>query len=72
MNFLIMKSEKKLSDRELQVLQLISEGCSTKDIALRLEIKVRTVESHRRNINGKLDAHHAAEAIHKARALKLI
>ena len=72
MNFLAIAMEKKLSERELQVLKLIGEGFSTKDIAVMLEIRVRTVETHRRNINEKLGAHHVAEAIHKARELKLI
>jgi two-component system, NarL family, response regulator NreC len=44
-----------LTKRELQVLQLIAEGKSTKDIAARLELSVKTVETHRKQIMDKLD-----------------
>jgi two-component system, NarL family, response regulator NreC len=44
-----------LTRRELQVLQLIAEGKSTKDIAARLELSVKTVETHRKQIMDKLE-----------------
>jgi DNA-binding NarL/FixJ family response regulator len=44
-----------LSDREKEVLQLIAEGISTKKIAKKLFISIKTVESHRKNIMVKLD-----------------
>lgn len=44
-----------LTKRELQVLQLIAEGISTKDIAARLELSVKTVETHRKQIMDKLE-----------------
>ena len=44
-----------LTKRELQVLQLIAEGKSTKDIAARLELSVKTVETHRKQIMDKLE-----------------
>ena len=66
------KKKEKLSDRELQVLELLIKGSSTKAIAANLRITVRTVETHRSNMNRKLEAHNAAEAIHKAKKLKLI
>lgn len=44
-----------LTKRELQVLQLIAEGRSTKDIAARLELSVKTVETHRKQIMDKLE-----------------
>jgi DNA-binding NarL/FixJ family response regulator len=44
-----------LTKRELQVLQLIAEGTSTKDIAARLSLSVKTVETHRKQIMDKLD-----------------
>jgi len=50
-----------LSDREREVLQLIAEGKSTKEIALKLHISVKTVETHRRQIMKKLDIHTIAE-----------
>lgn len=50
-----------LSDREREVLQLIAEGRSTKEIADHLHISVKTVESHRKNIMEKLDLYTVAE-----------
>lgn len=43
-----------LSERERQVLQLVAEGASTRDIANRLHLSVKTIESHRRNVMQKL------------------
>lgn len=50
-----------LTVREREVLQLLSEGNSTKQIALHLYVSVKTVESHRKNIMNKLDIHTVAE-----------
>jgi DNA-binding NarL/FixJ family response regulator len=50
-----------LSNREREVLQLLAEGKSTKQMALRLHISVKTVETHRRQIMEKLDIHSVAE-----------
>lgn len=50
-----------LTDREREVLQLVAEGKSTKEIALALHISVKTVETHRRQIMDKLDIHTVAE-----------
>jgi DNA-binding NarL/FixJ family response regulator len=49
----ILQSER-LTKRELQVLQLIAEGKTTKEIAVRLQISVKTVETHRKQIMEKL------------------
>ena len=46
-----------LSSREKEVLQLIAEGKSTKEIGTILYISIKTVESHRKNIMMKLDLH---------------
>ena len=48
-------SPEQLTKRELQVLQLIADGKSTKDIAARLELSVKTVETHRKQIMDKLE-----------------
>jgi DNA-binding NarL/FixJ family response regulator len=45
----------RLSDRELQVFELIGHGISTRNIAEQLHISVKTVETHRENIKHKLD-----------------
>jgi DNA-binding NarL/FixJ family response regulator len=62
----VRRAEKKgaatdlLTDREREVLRLISEGQSNKQIAALLDLSVRTVEHHRRNIMQKLDLHDTA------------
>jgi two-component system response regulator NreC len=60
------KSEKPnnpLTLRERQVLQLIAEGKSTKDIASLLGISVKTAESHRTRLMQKLDIHEKASLV---------
>jgi DNA-binding NarL/FixJ family response regulator len=47
-------TQERLTDREVEVLKLIAEGCTNKEIAKKLEISSRTVEAHRENIMGKL------------------
>jgi len=53
--------KKALSPRERAVLQLLAEGSSSKEIAIRLSVSVATVESHRRQIVDKLDIHSIAQ-----------
>jgi DNA-binding NarL/FixJ family response regulator len=50
-----------LAPREREVLQLIAEGHSSREIARRLHISAQTVETHRRNIMQKLGLHNVAE-----------
>ena len=50
-----------LTPREREVLQLMAEGESTKEIAARLAVSVKTVESYRQQIMEKLDLHSVAE-----------
>jgi DNA-binding NarL/FixJ family response regulator len=50
-----------LTLREREVLQLIVEGCTTKEAANRLNISIKTVESHRSKIMNKLGLHTVAE-----------
>jgi DNA-binding NarL/FixJ family response regulator len=50
-----------LTSREREVLQLISEGKSTKECALRLYVSVKTIESTRRQIMHKLNIHNIAD-----------
>ena len=52
-----------LSKRESEVLELLSAGCSNKEIARQLEISPRTVEIHRGNMMAKLRAGHPADAV---------
>jgi DNA-binding NarL/FixJ family response regulator len=45
----------KISNREREVLQLVAEGKSTKEIAVSLYVSIKTVETHRRKIMGRLN-----------------
>ncbi len=54
----------KLTSRELEIIQLLSEGESSKQIAHRLSISVRTVETHRANSMRKLGVHSVTELLH--------
>jgi DNA-binding NarL/FixJ family response regulator len=51
-----------LSTREIEVLQLLAQGLTNKDIAQTLFLSVRTVEAHLHNIYGKLDVRSRTEA----------
>ena len=50
-----------LTPREREVLQLLVEGRSTKQIAYELEVSIKTVESHRHRVMEKLDLHNIAD-----------
>ena len=52
-----------LTDREKQVLQLLAQGHSNKDVAVALSLGVSTVETHRLNLMRKLDLHNTAELV---------
>ncbi len=55
-----------LSQREHEVLQLLTLNKINKEVAVALDISVRTVESHRRRIMEKLGLHSMSELIHLA------
>ncbi|NBO65437.1 MAG: DNA-binding response regulator [Acidobacteria bacterium] len=52
-----------LTSREREVLQLIAEGMTNKEIALALDLSIYTVESHRGRIMDKLNLHSAGELV---------
>jgi DNA-binding NarL/FixJ family response regulator len=52
-----------LSEREREVLQLVAEGHSNKEIAELLSVSLPTVETHRAHILQKLDVHNTAELV---------
>jgi len=56
----------KLTRREREILQLIAEGFTTKEIAIQLNIAIDTVHAHRSNIMQKLDIHKQAGLIRYA------
>lgn len=55
-----------LTPRQREVLQLIAEGSSTKQIARRLDLSVKTVESHRTQLMKQLDLHDVAALVRYA------
>ncbi len=61
-----------LSKRELEVLQLVSRGCTYQETGDHLKISITTVQAHVRNIYSKLDVHNKAEALFEARQLGLL
>ncbi|MGH9172865.1 MAG: response regulator [Vicinamibacterales bacterium] len=52
-----------LTDREREVLQLLAEGRSNKEVAALLDVGVSTVETHRANLMQKLNLHNTAEIV---------
>ena len=52
-----------LTDREKEVLQLLAEGRSNKEVATLLDLGLSTVESHRANLMEKLNLHNTAEIV---------
>jgi two-component system response regulator NreC len=61
-----------LSDREREVLVLLAEGVSLKDIAGQLSLSVKTVDAHKCNLMRKLDVHDRTSLIRYAIRTKLI
>ena len=61
-----------LTPREQEVLRLLAEGNSAKEVASRLYISPKTVENHRANIMNKLDLHSTIELVRYAARLGLI
>jgi len=61
-----------LTDREREVLRLLADGFSSKDLALRLELSVKTVDAHKYNLMRKLDIHNRADLVKYAIRKKLV
>jgi len=61
-----------LTSREKEVLRLMADGMSSRDIARRLGISYTTVRTHIRSLGSKLGVHSKLEAIVKARELALV
>ena len=62
----------RLSAREREVVQLVAEGRTNKEIATKLNISVKTVDAHRTNIMRRLSLHSAAELVRYAIRNKII
>ncbi|MBC7814630.1 MAG: response regulator transcription factor, partial [Burkholderiales bacterium] len=61
-----------LSERELEVLSLIADGLSNRDIAERLYLSVGTIKVHTRNIYGKLNVNSRTQALARATEINLL
>ena len=61
-----------LSERELQVLGVLSEGLTNDEIARQLFLSVNTVKTHLKTIYGKLGVHRRRDAVSQARHLGLL
>jgi len=61
-----------LTRREGEILRLIVEGCTNKQIAKQLSRSERTIEFHRNRLMRKMSAHNAAELVRQAIGLGII
>jgi two-component system response regulator NreC len=61
-----------LSDREREILVLLAEGLSLKEIATKLDLSVKTIDAHKYNLMRKLDLHDRSELIRYAIRKKLV
>jgi DNA-binding NarL/FixJ family response regulator len=55
-----------LTHRQIEILQLLAEGKSTKEVASALGVSVKTAETHRANIMRRLDCHSVTELVRYA------
>ena len=62
----------RLTRREREILKLLAEGLTVKEIAVRLNLSVKTVEVHKHNLMKKIDVHDKTELIKYAIQKKLI
>jgi DNA-binding NarL/FixJ family response regulator len=58
--------KERLTPREREVVQLLSEGKTSKEIASQLKLSVKTAETHRTNVMRKLDLHSVADLVRYA------
>jgi LuxR family maltose regulon positive regulatory protein len=61
-----------LTERELEVLHLLAEGLSNKEISNRLVVAPSTIKQHLKNIYGKLDVHSRTQAVARGQELELL
>jgi LuxR family maltose regulon positive regulatory protein len=61
-----------LSEREIEVLQLISEGLTNQEIATRLYLSLYTVKAHARNIYAKFGVKNRTQAVAMGKALGIL
>ena len=56
----------RLTDRELQIFELIGQGQGTREIAVKMHLSIKTIESHRANIKRKLNLDNATQLLQQA------
>jgi DNA-binding NarL/FixJ family response regulator len=61
-----------LTPRQLEVFRLVAEGLSTREIADKLGISIKTVETHRTALMKRLDVHDVVALVHYAVRVKLV
>ena len=61
-----------LTSRQKEILRLVAQGCTNREIGQRLDISVRTVEVHRFNLMRRLRVRNVAQLLRQAIALKII
>lgn len=61
-----------ISERELEVLELVAEGLSNQEIAGKLFVSINTVKTHLSRLYEKLEVSRRTQAVEKAKSLKLI
>ena len=61
-----------LTARQKEILRLVAQGCTNREIGQRLAISVRTVEVHRFNLMRRLRVRNVAQLLRQAIALKII
>jgi DNA-binding CsgD family transcriptional regulator len=62
----VQSEDLRLTNRQREIVQLISEGNSSKEVAVILGISVKTAETHRGNIMQKIDCHSVAGLVRYA------
>ena len=62
----------RLTPRQREIVQLLAEGKSSKEVAVALDLSVKTAETHRANIMRKLDCHSVSEVVRYAIRISII
>jgi DNA-binding NarL/FixJ family response regulator len=66
------RGDTRLTPRQREIVQLLAEGKSSKEVAVVLDLSVKTAETHRANIMRKLDCHSVSEIVRYAIRNKII
>ncbi|HHX24966.1 MAG TPA: response regulator transcription factor [Thermoanaerobacterales bacterium] len=61
-----------LTERELEILKLVAEGLTNKEMARKLDISNNTVKTHIKNIYGKLQVNRRIQAVERAKELNIL